>query len=115
MVLKQDTYEVLLIVEDKLYDDPLRQLSRYSMLFPSSLDIWYLGCRVSKAPAGGLEFMLAERDRRQPRGRLAVYKIEGDTGDGWYPWNSAHIHNKLREIAQLNWKDADFYAQPPMV
>ncbi len=64
MVLRQDTYDILLVVEDKLHDNPMHQLSRYSALFPDSLDIWFMGCRVAAEPEGGLEFMLAERDRQ---------------------------------------------------
>ncbi len=107
MVLRQDTYDVLLIVEDKLHDNPMHQLSRYSGLFPDSLDIWFLGCRVAKEPQGGLEFMLAERDRTKTA-ELKAYTTEGDVERVWYPWSSPHIHNKLREIARLNWKAADF-------
>ncbi len=105
MVLRQDTYDVLLIVEDKLHDNPLHQLSLYSYLFPESLDIWFMGCRVAKEPEGGLEFMLAERDRTNMGGILVEY--EAIPNKAWYRWDSAHIHNKLREIARLNWKAAD--------
>ncbi|KAI0760464.1 hypothetical protein C8Q74DRAFT_1296434 [Fomes fomentarius] len=106
MVLRQDTYDVLLIVEDKIHGNPMHQLSRYSTFFPESLDIWFMGCRVAKEPEGGLEFILAERSRKVA-GSLQVYTAEGNPKKKWYPWDSAHIHNKLREIARLNWKAAD--------
>ncbi len=114
MALRQDTYDVLLLVEDKLYDDPMHQLLRYSTLFPDSLDIWFMDCRVAKEPEGGLEFMLAERDRKNLESILQAYTIERNPDKPWYPWSSAHIHKKLREIARLNWKAADFYPEDPI-
>ncbi len=111
MVLKQATGEILMIVEDKLDKDPTEQLRRYSLLFPESLDIWFLGCRV--ADQGGLEFMLAYRDRTRSGARLRMDKA--DTENGWYQCNSADFLRKMRDIAEINWKDADFYPSDPTV
>ncbi|KAI0760446.1 hypothetical protein C8Q74DRAFT_1451380 [Fomes fomentarius] len=116
MVLRQDTYDGLLIVEDKLHDNPLHQLSRYFALFLDPMDIWFMGCRVAKEPEGGLEFLLAERDRTGPGStihNLRPYTANGDA-ERWYPWNSPHIHNKLREITRLKWKAAKFYEDSPI-
>ncbi len=116
MVLRQDTYDVLLIVEDKFHDNPMHQLSRYMALFPDPMVIWFMGCRVPKEPEGGLEFLLAERDRSGPGStihNLRPYTANGDA-ERWYPWNSPHIHNKLQEFAGLNYKAANLYEDSPI-
>ncbi len=110
MVIRQDTGEVLMIVEDKLEKDPTDQLRRYSLFFPASLDIWYLGCRVSQESESGLEFMLADRDRTMMEAPIRNVHPTG----GWFPWNSAEFLRRMRHIAELSWKEADYYPSDPV-
>ncbi len=123
LVLQKHSHEVILVVENKLTDNPFEQLRRYAELFPPAADIWYLGCRVAQ-PEGGLEFMLSFIDRTLPQDQLRVYvapgvdekAAAGGKGPGaWYPWNSAHIHDKLREIADRYWRDAAYPDEDPTV
>lgn len=78
---------------------------------------------VAKELEGGLETMLAERNRRGESAvhDLQVYTAEGDAEWMWYTLSSAHIHNKLRKIARLNWDAANFcdkdpiHSEPPLL
>ncbi|KAI0760397.1 hypothetical protein C8Q74DRAFT_1295901 [Fomes fomentarius] len=109
LVLKRRTREVILVVEDKLHDDPYSQLDDHSNLFPSSLEISFFGCRLG--PQGGLQFTLLTRNRTsKARPHLEPLLEPGDGGDnGWYPWNSVHIHRELRALADREWEAAEYY------
>ncbi len=122
LVLQKQSHEVILVVENKLSDNPFEQLRKYSELFPPAADIWYLGCRV--APEGGLQFMLAFIDRSLLEDQLRVFvapgvdeiAAAGGKGPGaWYPWNSAHIHEQLRDLADRHWRNAEYPDEDPLV
>ncbi|RDX49221.1 hypothetical protein OH76DRAFT_1403778 [Lentinus brumalis] len=123
LVLQKHSHEVILVVENKLSDNPFEQLRKYSELFPPAADIWYLGCRVAR-PEGGLQFMLAFIDRSLPKAQLRVFvapgvdetAAAGGKGPGaWYPWNSAHIHEQLRDLADRHWRNAEYPDEDPLV
>ncbi len=57
------------------------------LLFPESLGICFMGCRVAKESDRGLEFTLTERDRKVAK-TLQSYAAEGERDRNWYPWNS---------------------------
>ncbi len=58
---------------------------------------------VAKELEGGLEIMLAERNRRGESTvhDLQVYTAEGDAERMWYSWSSAHIHNYVRSLGSI--------------
>ena len=106
------TGRVILIIEDKLSADPGKQLAWYASLFPDLDELWVLGCRVAAEPTGGLEFQLWYRDRTEVGQPLVEYASAADPDKPWHPWNSAHIHNKLRELAKKYWEDAVYTMNP---
>ncbi|KAH9928558.1 uncharacterized protein BXZ73DRAFT_78355 [Epithele typhae] len=104
---------VLLIVEDKIYTDPYRQLSGYLALFPVECGIYGLGCRVNPRQ-GGMEFMLCRRTYDDKDGLAHVERPERSTNQ-WYPVTSAFIHGKLREISQAHRRPATYHRYDEIV
>lgn len=86
--------DVLLIVENKIRDDPLPQLELYIQLFPPSLDILGLGCRLRNGTGPGLEFMLVRKDFTLPS-----YPVHYIGGQPWHDANSLFVHKTLKELA----------------
>ncbi|KAI0706899.1 hypothetical protein C8T65DRAFT_696109 [Cerioporus squamosus] len=99
LVTQKDSHEVILVVENKLSDNPFEQLRRYAKLFPPAADIWYLGCRVAREPGGGLE------DRLKVFVASGVHEQAAAGGKGaeaWYPWNRQIICRNFPQVIWIN-------------
>ena len=104
--------DVLLIVEDKLYTNPMKQLYSYLRMFPrrSFPNTLALGYRVNKLE-GGLEFCfirLRDREELSP-----MYEVVTDTPDtstyGWYSYDNAFIYRTLQGILDKHGSPAKYF------